>query len=83
MVNEEQTILSQDERQRIRAEMIFRDELRHELNLRESPAKQNPSWKRRVEPILDILSKPFLITLISGGLITLITWRVQQKAALK
>jgi hypothetical protein len=83
MNNEQQTMLSQDERQHIRAEMIFRDEVRRELKLTESPAKQEPSWRRRVDPFFDLLSKPFFITLIFSLIAGLITFEVQKKAALK
>lgn len=77
----EQQILSPEERQHIRAEMMFRDEVRRELKLIEPPARQEPSWRRRVEPFLDMMSKPVVLTIIFGLAASLITTSLQQRAA--
>ena len=83
MSNEQQWVLSEEEKRRIRAEMILREELRRELKLIEPPAKQESSLRRYAVLIFDALNKPFFITILFGGLLSFITLKVQQRAALK
>ncbi|MCA1633658.1 MAG: hypothetical protein LC802_08060 [Acidobacteria bacterium] len=78
MTNEQQPILSEEEKEHIRAEMRFREELRRELKPVEPSANQKPSWIARA---IEYLSKPIFTTIIFGALISFGMWYVQHKAA--
>jgi len=78
MTNEQQSILSEEEKEHIRAEMRFREELRRELKIIEPSANQKPS---RIARAIEYLSKPIFTTIIFGALISFGMWYVQHKAA--